>query len=208
MAALLAQLAVAGATVLALMSLVPQIVKLVRSRDPSGVSPSWPAIGLVSNAAWTAYLIAVGLWPASISTASMIVLYVVVLWALARVAVPLRPAAGRGLAWALVLAAIGVGAGWLALGAVLGVSHIVQMSPAIHAAYTTRYPRGISTATWWISGVEGALWGYYGWFHGDIPVMIFAATFGTSAALILARYYWAVGRFTGDQPPEKTRSAA
>src|SRR5690606_41299968 len=59
----------------------------------------------------------------------------------------------------------------------------------IFTAYRTSRPTGIAPATWWIAGGEGALWGYYGWFHGDAPIMIFAVTYVTTSALMLIRYY-------------------
>ena len=206
MDATLAALAVVVATILGVTALIPQIVKLVRTGDPAGISATWPAIGLVSNAAWSAYLIQAGLWPASISTSSMIGFYALVLWALRPAGAPLRRPVVRGIVWGAVLAMITAGAGWFVLGTVLGFSQFIQMAPAIWTAYRTAIPSGISAVTWWISGIEGTLWGYYGWYHGDIPVMIFAATFFTTAVLMLARYH-AVVRSPA-YPPEMTRSAS
>lgn len=206
MDATLASLAVVVATILGVTALIPQIVKLVRTGDAAGISGTWPAIGLVSNAAWSAYLIQAGLWPASISTSSMIGFYALVLWGLRRAGAPLRRPAVRGVVWGAVLGMITAGAGWFVLGTVLGFSQFIQMAPAIWTAYGTDIPSGISAVTWWISGIEGMLWGYYGWYHGDVPVMIFAATFVTTAGLMLARYYAVVRSAT--YPPEMTRSAS
>lgn len=186
---ILATAAVVVATVLAATSLLPQIVKLVRTSDPSGVSATWPAIGLVINAAWSFYLIEAGLWPASISTFFMVVFYSVVMWALHRAGASLGASVARGLGLTILLVLITTTFGWLALGTVLGFSQFLQVSPAIFTAYRTRRPTGIAPATWWIAGVEGLLWGYYGWFHGDAPIMIFAVTYVTTAGLMLARYY-------------------
>lgn len=192
MSEVLANFALVGATVLAGLSLIPQIVKLVRTRDPAGVSATWPAIGWVTNAAWTAYLLQAGLWPATVSTSLMVLFYAVVMWALHRAGSSLRPSLGRGIAWMLFLVALTLIAGWFALGTVLGFSQILQVAPAIVTAYKTDRPTGIAPATWWIAGAEGALWSYYGWFHDDIPIMIFAATYFTTAALMLARYHTVV----------------
>lgn len=184
-----AALALAVATVLATVSLIPQIVKLVRTVDPAGVSATWPAIGAVTNAAWSVYLIHQGLWPASISTTLMVVFYGVVLWALQWAGTNLAMPLLRGIVWSAVLALLTWGAGWLALGAVLGFAQFLQVAPALYTAYRTRLPTGISSATWWIAGTEGTLWGYYGWFHGDLPIIIFAVTYVTTAALMLGRYF-------------------
>ena len=184
----LANAALVTATVLAGTSLIPQIVKLVRSRDPAGVSATWPSIGVVSNGAWSTYLIHEGLWPASISTLLMVAFFSVVLWALHRAGSPIRASIWRGVGWATTLVVVTVFAGWFVLGTVLGFSQFLQVAPALLTAYRTDRPTGIAPATWAIAGTEGTLWGYYGWFHGDIPIMIFAATFVTTAILMLARY--------------------
>lgn len=188
MAELAANVALITATTLAGVSLIPQIFKLVKSRDPAGVSATWPSIGVVTNAAWSAYLIQAGLWPASISTTLMVVFYSVVLWALRRAGSPIGSSLIRGLTWAVFLTALTATAGWFTLGTVLGFSQILQVAPALVTAYRTELPSGIAPATWAIAGIEGTLWGYYGWYHSDIPIMIFAATFVTTAVLMLGRY--------------------
>lgn len=190
----LATAALVVATVLAAASLLPQIAKLVRSSDASGVSATWPAIGLVINAAWSAYLIQAGLWPASISTFFMVVFYGAILWALRRAGTSLRLSFVRGAAVSVAFVVIAAVFGWLALGTVLGLSQFLQVGPAILTAYRTRWPTGIAPATWWIAGTEGILWGYYGAFHDDVPIMIFAVTYVTTAVLMLTRYYTVVRR--------------
>jgi len=189
MAGILATIAVVVATILAGLSLIPQILKLVRTRDAAGVSSTWPAIGLVTNAAWCAYLLQAGLWPASISTILLVVFYSVVMWGLARAGRSLGASILRGAWWAALLVAITLVGGWLALGTVLGFSQFLQVTPAIVTAYRTAHPTGIAPATWWIAGTEGVLWGYYGWYHGDVPIMIFAATYVITSGLMLFRYY-------------------
>jgi len=59
---LLANIAVAVATLATLFFLVPQIVKLVRTGDSAGVSTTWPAIGFISNIGWFVYFIHEALW--------------------------------------------------------------------------------------------------------------------------------------------------
>lgn len=101
----------AAATVLAAVFLVPQIVRLVVQRDAAGVSPTWAAFGVVTNAAWVAYLGANGLWAAAAAPALAVVTYGITL-------VVLVPLDHRG-AWAwssclygTALALVGVHAGW------------------------------------------------------------------------------------------------
>ena len=183
-----ADLAVVTATLLAWGSLVPQIRKLARTGDVVGVSANWPAMGLVTNAAWTSYLLSQALWLAAPSTAVMVGFYALVLWMLHRSGASLlRPAAGGGV-WAAGLTVVGLAGGWGTLGIVLGWSYAVQLSPQVWTAYRTWRPSGIAPGTWMLVTVEAALWWIYGWWFSDTPIMIYAAVGVTAGVLILVRY--------------------
>ena len=56
-------------------------------------------------------------------------------------------------------------------------------------AYRTRVPSGIAAGTWWLAGFEGALWGYYGWWYSDVPIVLFAIVALAGSAVMLARFY-------------------
>jgi uncharacterized protein with PQ loop repeat len=189
----LANLAVILATVLAWWSLIPQIRKLLRTSDPSGVSGTWPAIGLASNAGWTAYLLSQQLWAAAPATTVMVFFYAVVLRTLRKAGVPLTAPIARGvLSIVLLVAAYSLGS-WTVLGLVLGWAYAPQLAPAVWAAYRTPDPTGISSGTWALIGFEAALWMVYGGLLGDTPVVIFGAVGVVVATLILARV-WATVR--------------
>lgn len=184
----LADVAVVVATLLSWVSLLPQIVKLARGRDASGVSATWPAIGLVSNAAWTAYLLAGRLWAAAPSTAVMVVFYALVLRYLHLSGLPLRRPLARGAAWAAALAAVGAAGGWPLFGIVLGWSYAVQLSPSVWTAYRTDRPTGVSPGTWALISFEGVLWGMYGWWNADTPIVVYAVVGAVTGILVLARH--------------------
>ena len=74
------------------------------------------------------------------------------------------------------------------LGLVLGLSYVVSVTPGVYGAYRTADPAGIAPGTWLIVLAAGPLWGFYGWFYADTPVMIYAVTATTAASLILIRY--------------------
>lgn len=189
----LADLAVIVATIVAWWSLIPQIRRLIRTGDPTGVSGTWPAIGLVSNAAWSAYLLSQQLWAAVPATTVMVVFMGVVLRTLHRAGLQLAAAAARGLVTAGALA-VTYGAGsWDLLGFVLGWAYIPQLAPAVWAAYRTSRPTGVSVGTWALIGFEGILWWVYGALLDDTPVVIFGAVGVVAAVLILLR----VGTTTG-----------
>ena len=188
-----ANLAVILATIMAWWSLIPQIRKLLRTSDPTGVSGTWPAIGLVSNAGWTAYLISQELWAAAPSTSVMVLFYLIVLRALWKAGLPLGAAMWRGVFSVAVLIAAYILGTWAALGLVLGWAYIPQLAPAIWAAYRTPDPTGIASATWALIGIEAALWVVYGALLDDTAVVIFGGVGVVAAILVLARVWATVG---------------
>lgn len=182
-----ADLSVIAATVLAWISLAPQIVRLARTGDPTGVSTTWPAIGLVSNAGWTFYLLSRELWAAIPSTVVMMVFYGLVLRALARTGTRLDRSWGRGATWAALLGIAAAVGGMRGLGLLLAWSYVVQIAPAVRAVYAVGRPTGVSVATWLLIAGEAALWGFYGWWFDDLPVMIYAAVGVLGGLAIVAR---------------------
>jgi uncharacterized protein with PQ loop repeat len=194
----LANLAVLLATVMAWWSLIPQIRKLLRTSDPAGVSGTFPAIGLVSNVGWTAYLLSQQLWAAAPATTVMVLFYAAVLRALRKAEAPIGWALIRGAVSMVILVIAYMWGSWAVLGLVLGWAYAPQLAPAVWAAYRTVAPTGISTGTWTLIGIEAGLWMVYGALLRDTPVMIFAAIGLVGALLILARVWWTIG-FRGSE---------
>ncbi|MDX1449523.1 MAG: hypothetical protein R3246_10735 [Acidimicrobiia bacterium] len=189
----LANLSVIAATVMAWWSLIPQIRKLIRTGDAAGVSGTWPAIGLVSNAGWTAYLVSQQLWAAVPSTSVMVFFYVVVIRAVHKTGAPIRGAIVRGIYSVGVLGVTFALGSWHALGLVLGWAYVPQLAPAVWSAYRSPDPSGVSSGTWALIGVEAALWVVYGVLLGDTPVVIFGSVGVVASILILARVWATVG---------------
>ncbi len=190
-----ADFAAVAATVLAVAFLVPQLVKLARTGDPAGVSPTWAAVGAVSNAAWFAYLVARRLWVAAPSAVPIFVFYALTLVYLRRAGAPVGGAVRRGLVWAAFLVGAFAVGSWATLGLVLGFSFGAQMVPSVWTAYRSPTPSGISSGTWWIGAVEAVLWFVYGWARADVPLQIFGAVYLAGSTLMLARYYTTRRRF-------------
>lgn len=202
----MANLLVILATGLAWWSLIPQIVRLVKTSDPSGVSSAWPSIGLVTNAGWTGYLASQELWAAMPSTTVMTISYALVIWALIRSGRPPGRGMIAGLAWAGLLVTIGVSAGWGAVGTTLAWSYLVQFTPAVIAAYRTARPTGIAPGTWISIMIESVLWGGYGHLNGDRPVVTYAVIGVVVGALILLRHRYAgLAASTGAAGSETTK---
>ena len=197
----LADTAVIVASILAVGSLVPQAVRLLRTRDVAGVSVLWTALGTVTNLAWFAYALARGLWagvPATLATACF---YGFLFVMLVRFGGRAGAAVLGGLAWAVFLTAITLIGGWSALGAVLGISYAVQVAPSLWTAWRTYAPTGIAPGTWLLVFVQVILWGYYGVEEQDWAIKGFALTGIVSSTLMLLR--WAMTRSA--PPPTRQR---
>lgn len=197
----LANIAVIAATIGTVTFLVPQTVKLIRTRDTEGVSATWPAMGFVVNLGWFVYMIAQELWVATLAPFVTFLSYLVVLWALRRAGRELTAGAWRAGAWGGMLGLVGVIGGWEPLGVALGVSIGVQLSPSVWSAYRSPDPSGVSPMTWWIGLAEALLWGYYGLFNRDAGIVTFGVVASVAALLMLARYYLTRGRVAAVQPP-------
>ena len=185
----LANIAVVAATIGTMTFLVPQIIKLIRTRDSSGVSSTWPALGFVINVGWFFYMIHNEHWVAVFAPLVTFVSYAVILWALSRSGRILSASYVRGILWTGLLIAVTFIYGWETLGVVLGLSYAVQLTPSIWTAYRTSDPSEVSSATWWIGSVEAILWGAFGTFHADRGIVTFAVVGLIGSILMLIRYY-------------------
>lgn len=184
----LANIAVVAATVGTIAFLVPQITKLNRTGDSSGVSTTWAALGLVTNVGWLGYLISQGFWIAIPAPIFTVVAYALTMWALVRTGRDPRQSYVLGAVWGALLTVTALLAGWIALGVILGLSYGVMLTPSIWTAFRTADPSGISPGTWWIGIAEAFLWGYYGWFWADIGILAFSVVSLVGSVLMLARY--------------------
>jgi uncharacterized protein with PQ loop repeat len=185
----LANVAVVAATVGTIAFLVPQITKLTRTGDSSGVSTTWASLGLVTNVGWLAYLISQGFWIAILAPIFTVVAYALTMWALIRAGRDPRKSYLLGVKWSLLLMATALLGGWTALGVVLGLSYGVMLTPSIWTAFRTADPSGISPGTWWIGIAEAFLWGYYGWFWADTGILTFSVVGLVGSVLMLVRYH-------------------
>ncbi|MDH3190832.1 MAG: PQ-loop domain-containing transporter [Acidimicrobiia bacterium] len=185
----LANIAVILATISTASFLLPQIVKLVRTRNTAGVSTTWPALGFAINVGWFTYMISQQLWVSIAPPFITFVAYAVTLWALRRAGRDIRAPYVRGLAAAVILVGVAIVGGWEVLGIALGLSYGVVSAPSVWTAYRTSDPSGIAPLTWWIGAVEALLWGSFGWYHSDRGIITFMVVGVTASTLMLLRYY-------------------
>lgn len=183
---LLLDLVGAAALAVTASTVVPQTVRLLRTRDSAGVSPTWTALGAVSAAFWTAYLVQGRLWWPAVADAAAGLSYVLALTVLHRQGVRVRRSLVVGAAWGAAFLGAGAIGGWPAVGALLGVAFAVQVTPSLWTAYRTEQPTGAALATWRLVVAEGVLWGLYGLGVADHAVVAFgviAVLAGTAMVL-------------------------
>lgn len=184
---MVAEVLAATATALAAVFLIPQIVRLLRRNDSTGVSSVWAAFGVVTNSAWILYLGANELWPAVVAPALAAVTYGITLAVLA----PLDRR--RDWTWiaglyATALATVGPVGGMGALGLALSVTPVVQLMPQIIAMYREVQPTGVSPTTWSLAIAEAVLWGLYGMLVSDAALVGYGLVTTTGSMLILGRW--------------------
>ena len=190
--------------VLALASLVPQMVRIHRTGLVAGLSLTWPAVGIVGNVGWTGYVLSQDLRAAVWASGAMVVAYSIVAGQLLVRRVAWRRAATAAAGWALVLGiAVAVGAvtGVTVLGFALAIGSVAQLVPAVWAAWRDPAPAGVSAGTWTIMLVEISLWGVYGAANGDLAVTMFGVLGSAAAASMLLRRW-----LTRDAVAAMTRS--
>jgi hypothetical protein len=164
---------------------VPQLHKLRRTGDTAGLSVSWALLTGVNNAAWLGYFAASGYWLALLPSGSTALLAGALGVTLARrVGTPRRTKVSIS-AWAILLGATAI-ADQRLLGAVLTAAFVIQVVPAVTAAYRSSRPSGIATATWRLILAETTCWAVFGAAQRDAPLIVLGAT-GTVSALLMLR---------------------
>jgi uncharacterized protein with PQ loop repeat len=182
----MAELLAGVGTVLAVVFLVPQIVRVLIGRDVRGLSPSWASFGVLTNLAWVAYLASRGLWPAITAPFLALAGYTVTLWLVASKAAD-KAWVRASVAYETLLLAIVFLWGWAGLGVALALTPAIQLTPAVLAAYRSARPEGLSPMTWALMVVEAVMWGGYGWLTADIALIGYGAVTAIGSGLVVGR---------------------
>ena len=187
-------------TVLFLVRLLPQPWHTWKTGATEGVSPQALLNGFASDIGWFTYGLAAGLTP---------------VWVAAGIAMPIglftlslvranvrRHQVAVAFVWGIVLAGAWLVGGALGLGAMLGVSVVVNHGPQVLVALRGSDLSGLHPATWWISLADAGLWGGYGVLADDVALMAYGIILGTAGIVVLARIAWTRdgGRPRGSTP--------
>lgn len=185
------------AALFAVPQFVPQLARLWRTGDTSGVSAAWAALTSVNNGAWTAYFALSRLWAALVPSISATLLAGLLAVSLARRGELARRTAVSVTGWSALLAVAGGMAGRAALGAVLTASFLVQAAPSVWQAYRSARVSGISAGTWLLILGELLCWASYGTAERDPRLMVLGWAGTAISLLILARV--ALVRLSADE---------
>lgn len=190
MTPLVETLVIIAANVIGAAMAFPQAWRVLRHRQIAGVSPTWAAVSVTTNAWWVVYALAIGN-PAIIPVAGISVIgYAAIVVGLARQGAlgdGFGLALGSSVAVALVpLAALQLG-GWPIAGLSLGLLYAVQLSPAVITAIRASDLLGVATGTWIVAAVESVLWGVYGAARGDLGLISLAVVGIIMSTIVLTR---------------------
>jgi uncharacterized protein with PQ loop repeat len=172
-----------AATVAFLCELVPQPVRILRTRSLAGLSVVGTGVYFVTEMAWVTYGITTGLWAVLVTAVAATVLsgiQLVLVW-------PKRETTDLWwmVIWGLSLA-LGVAFG--VVGALLVLGVLVGLGPQAWAVWKAPVPHGVSILRWVLSGTSGSLWFTYGLLTGELPLVVSGVVGMSCATLALARF--------------------
>lgn len=172
-------------TAIGLVRALPQLARLLRTRDAHGVSVDSAATSSAVSAAWTTYGALTGQGAVALASGVSAVMFALV--TLAAVRHGRRPGEMRATpVWLVVLAAAGLLGGARGLGLLLPVSVLVANGPQLLVAIRERDLSGLSPGTWLLSVAEALAWGTYGLFAGDRSILVYGTLHLTTSGAIVA----------------------
>jgi uncharacterized protein with PQ loop repeat len=153
-----------SAVALAIGLSLPQLIKLLRTREVSGVSLAAVANSTISFGAWTAYAVYIGDGWLLVSSAVGLPGQLLTAW------VAWRQGASRAQLWLPMLWLISLFAvssldvllGTTFLPLIIGASVLWYVVPALIAAWGASSVTGIAAGSWWVLVAEGAIFLGYG----------------------------------------------
>ena len=181
-------------TVIGLVRALPQLVRLLRTRNAHGVSLDTATTSSIVSFGWATYGALTDQLPVTLATgASGVVFALIALFALrfGRRMTELRAAP----VWLVVLVVATLL--WRAngLGVLLPVSVLVANIPQLVVAFRESDLRGLSASTWLLSVSDGAVWALYALVTGDLTILVFGVLqLTTSSAIVARRLAWSRAR--------------
>lgn len=176
------------AAALGILTGVPQIVRLLRNPDASGLSYSSAILGVLGAGTWLTYGLLL-LDPAQLVANVPGLGCAVTTTALAasRLRLPLRHAVLAVLAWVpVVVTAFALG-GAVAVGAAATAVSLVRMVPQVRTVLRREPLHGLAPATFVLTQFSAVLWTVYGGATGQGSVVVCSAVSALLAGVVLSR---------------------
>jgi uncharacterized protein with PQ loop repeat len=178
------------AAALAIPQFAPQFLRLLRTRDPSGVSWTGLSLTCVNNCAWVAYFMASGYTLAPL-TAGAVALGA---GATAALLSHLRRTSvldvARVSVWGIAVVGLGLAGNAALFGTALTIAATAQMCPSVWSAYRADRATGVSLGTWVLVVGELACWGAYGVYQSDPRLIALGAVGALGGSLVAVRVLW------------------
>jgi uncharacterized protein with PQ loop repeat len=172
-------------TLIGLIRAVPQLARLLRTRQTYGVSVDTAATSSIVSFGWATY----GLWTnqpyVSLATGSSGVVFAIITVMALRYGRRVREFAVAPI-WLVVLLLAGGLAGKTGLGIMLPISVLAANVPQLWVAYHEGNLADLSLGTWLLSIADGLVWGIYTFIQPDTAIMVFAGFQLTTSGLIVA----------------------
>ena len=174
-------------TVLGLIRAVPQLIRLVRTREAYGVSLDTAATSSIVSFGWATYgLLSVQPYVV-FATGSSGLIFAIITFLAIRFGRSVKEFKVAPL-WIAVLFFAGVLFEKNGLGVMLPISVLASNIPQLWVAYKERNLRDLSLGTWLLSIGDGLVWGLYALMQHDISIMIYGLfQLVTSAPIVLLK---------------------
>lgn len=153
---------------------VPQLLRLRRTHDVSGISASTCAMTILAGLSWAAYGLGHHLGLLTLSSLTAVAGQVPILFMLMRAGAWSRRSQVTTGALAILYTAVGVFLGWSAMGVCLVLHVVVQYSPQVMVALRSTRLTGLSATSARILIVNGVTWGAAALMASDEPLLAWA----------------------------------
>jgi uncharacterized protein with PQ loop repeat len=172
-------------TVIGLVRALPQLVRLLRSREAYGVSVDTAATSSIVSLGWATYGVLTNQPYVSFASGPPGLMFAITTFLALRFGRQVREFKIAPV-WFGVLLLAGIVAEKNGLGVVLPISILVANIPQVWVAYKEGNLADLSLGTWLLSVTDGLVWGTYSLIQHDISIMVSAFFQLATSGLIVA----------------------
>ena len=177
-------------TLIGLVRALPQLVRLMRSRDAHGVSVDTAATSSAVSFGWATYGRLTEQLPVTLATGSSGVVFALITLSALRFGRRAREFRAAPV-WVVVLVVVTLSTREAGLAGLLPASVLVANVPQLVVAYRERDLTGLSAATWLLSMSDGLVWAIYALVTEDVAILVFGVLqLTTSGAIVARKWSW------------------